>query len=219
VQLARHRAQGNCFYWAIDGECETNAAWMARSCPRACAKLRYCGEDPASDACSEIFECPVQRDEHPDCPHRARRGECRGGPSFDWHASAALRQCSLSCHLLDRPATSRTATRPLTRTSPLIDVPLLRHRPNSCRIGKERLLSALSGLCPNRQPDSLPWARVRPGCPRTRQPLTSRVLPLDERQRRELSEDAERRCALFGSPLWGAETQAAPLLTHARSAQ
>lgn len=185
--------EGNCFYWATDGECKNNPDWMARSCPRSCAKLKYCGEDPESEACAERFECPVRRDEAPDCPERARRGECRGGPEFNWRASAALRQCSLSCHLLDPSSTSHTATRPLTRMSPLIDIPVRRHQPNRCWVGKEAMLSSLSGICPNYKHEQYPWSRHRRTCPRTQQPLTARVRPLDEEYRQQLLVEAERR--------------------------
>ncbi|EOD28154.1 hypothetical protein EMIHUDRAFT_235093 [Emiliania huxleyi CCMP1516] len=141
--------EGNCWYWATDGECDANPAWMESSCPRSCSKLRACAADPASDACSEPFECPLSRDRAGDCTERALRGECRGGGGAAWRAHAALSACSLSCHLLDPPSTSHTATRPLTRSSPLLDPPRQSRGPARC--SASRALSLLSGERQRRQ--------------------------------------------------------------------
>jgi len=188
--------EGNCWYWATDKECVSNAAWMGHACARSCSRLRACGDNPALDACAEPFECPVQRDSHANCPQRAKRGECRASPTESWHASSALRECSLSCHLLDPPATSHTATRPLTRASPRLDLPARRHSPGRCPVGKAALLSALSAVCPNKTPSRLPWARHQPACPRTPQPLTARVPPLSPEEVLQVEADVNRRRAL-----------------------
>jgi len=180
--------EGNCWYWATDGECDANPAWMESSCPRSCSKLRACAADPASDACSEPFECPLSRDRAGDCTERALRGECRGGGGAAWRAHAALSACSLSCHLLDPPSTSHTATRPLTRSSPLLDPPRQSRGPARC--SASRALSLLSGVCPWRA--RTPWARHRPSCPRSRHPLSPRPPPLTESERRH-AEERQRR--------------------------
>ena len=71
--------EGNCFYWATDGECDANPQWMSTSCARSCSLLRSCGSSPESAQCARQFECPLERDRDrvETCTERARQGECR----------------------------------------------------------------------------------------------------------------------------------------------
>ena len=156
--------EGNCWYWSTDGECEANPVWMKNTCPLSCAKLEQCAVAPASAACARTFECPPKRDEADDCPRRAARGECR--PSSVWHSSRMLDQCSLSCHLIDPPSVSKAVTRPGMPDghAPLLDLPVRRHSPYRCKVGKQAVDSLLVGRCPNRRRHH-PWARAVARCP------------------------------------------------------
>lgn len=78
--------EGNCWYWATDGECDTGGlidtdcrqvwhnggvrvvTWRlcssltrANLASQSCTKLKACSESPESDGCAAPFECPIEK--------------------------------------------------------------------------------------------------------------------------------------------------------------
>lgn len=148
---------GNCWYWATDGECESNAGWMARACARSCSILHNCTADPTSGACARSFECPLKADEEDidKCISVASQGDCRAGSV--WEGAWSTTRCHLSCALLDPPSVSKTMTRPKVRRSKLIDVPIR----SRCLLGSQHERALLSAVCVNHPGSSraIAWLR------------------------------------------------------------
>lgn len=163
--------EGNCWYWATDGECAANPAWMREHCGRSCSVREACLADPASSACARPFECPIGDDNAPDCAQRVLEGECR--PRGLFHSAPLLSSCPLSCHLLDPPTASHTVTRPMVKRSKFIDAPAARHEPGRCAL--PRLLPLLGAFCTNDAWAAVPWHRRRRGCVRQKGPMTPRM--------------------------------------------
>lgn len=165
--------EGNCFYWATDGECEANQQWMHSSCARSCELLHVCRVAPESEVCARQFECPLERDKSDaeTCAKRARRGECR--PESIWSpGNSAFMQCTYSCAILDPMSVSKTVTRPMVKRSAHIDPHVQRHRPTRCHhVGLRH--SVLDYRCPNLLPTVQPHALEAP----------SESLPADARLR------------------------------------
>ena len=153
--------EGNCFYWATDGECESNREWMATSCRRSCELLRSCGVAPESKPCARSFECPLarDRDDADKCAAAARRGECRARDS--WTGQVMLERCPYSCAILDPASASKTVTRPMMKRAPHMDARVRRHQPSRCHhIGLRHPL--LGAQCPNVPPSALPNLNSQP---------------------------------------------------------
>ena len=161
----------NCWYWTTDRECTLNPTFMQNSCKRSCDKLQACTEDSASDKCALPFMCAPEADKNADCVERAARGECR--PSGD--KKSAVFDCSFSCHMLDAVSVSRAVTRPVVRLSARIDEPIIRHAPGHCKIGNERIRSAMEDKSRNVRRENWPWSPWRPTCVLSRQPFTART--------------------------------------------
>lgn len=131
--------EGNCWYWATDGECSNPLTQT--QCSQSCGKLDACARERSSEACALPVQCPVARDRRQNCPERALRGECRAASR--WQASALLDECALSCHLLDPSSVSNTVTRPAPLVSALVFPPALltpsrRHAATRCEYVRPR---------------------------------------------------------------------------------
>ena len=181
--------QGNCWYWATDGECAANPVWMNETCSRACGLLHWCEVEPWSAACMERFECPPTKDEGAACPERALRGECRAPREDVWGSTHVALRCQASCHLLDPPSVSHAVMRPMVRRNGLVDgaphprhgsgsAIYRRHSPTHCPLGKATVHALLGGVCPNQRlhpAHAVPWARHRLRCPHNALAMTPRL--------------------------------------------
>ncbi|KAL1508475.1 hypothetical protein AB1Y20_004576 [Prymnesium parvum] len=102
----------NCSYWATDGECEANGAWMRKACAASCALRRACEEEAWGEACAAGLECALRADEAAaeECVGVAARGGCRAAA---WRGARRTVDCRLSCSLLDPPSVERHVARRL----------------------------------------------------------------------------------------------------------
>ena len=187
-QLTEDR-EGNCWYWSTDGECDSNPTWMNSTCERSCSKLRACTADPASELCARPFECPARRDTADGCIARASARECRAGQDLEsgvWRWAPAVRECALSCVLLDPPSVSRTVMRPIVKWSSLIDEETSGVHTGRCLLGPDRLTPLLSSRCPNQRWQRI--MRISRRCPRSAPELyTPRWVPSAEQPRSSLT--------------------------------
>ena len=110
--------EGNCFYWATDGECESNREWMATSCRRSCELLRSCGVAPESTPRA----------------HDARAGRGAGRPETPRTASVATRTRTPRAHRVPTAVRGRAQGAPGPRTV-LPCVHRQRHSAHAARAG------------------------------------------------------------------------------------
>jgi len=80
-----------CKSWALDGECENNAEFMAERCPSTCAKrpTKPRKEKKPKEAAKKRAD--GKQDKNPNCGTWASSGECQNNPSY------MLAECPAAC--------------------------------------------------------------------------------------------------------------------------
>ncbi|XP_064638075.1 zinc metalloproteinase nas-14-like isoform X2 [Lineus longissimus] len=79
--------EDKCLEWAVQGECQANAAWMGYNCRKACDECPKYGvaKKPNSDKCHDLYYDDAQ------CKAWAGKGYC------DKYESFMKRQCTKTC--------------------------------------------------------------------------------------------------------------------------